>query len=43
MISLAISSDVFSETDPVKQLIKILEMPSRVVKSEKIDSNCLGS
>ena len=43
MILLAIYSEVFSETEPVRHERKIFDVPSSVLMREKIDSACLGS
>ena len=43
MMFLAIYSDVFSDTDPVKQDRNILDVPSNVFNNEQIDYGCLGS
>ena len=39
---LAISSDVFSETEPVKQDRKIFDVPYKVFNKEWIDYGCFG-
>lgn len=43
MMFLAIYSDVFSDTDPVKQDKNIFDVPSKVFSNEFIDYDCLGS
>ena len=43
MMFFAIYSEVFSETDPVKHDKNILEVLSRVLVRENMDSDCLGS